>query len=440
MDSCFHRNDKERCLMKCALIFTVLLGCCSGVFADETWQPVTGIKEPDIKEIAFQGSVVCAASEKRLYRSEDNGETWNIVFLARGEYGTINFIQVFRGAVFICTNKGLFKSIDGKTNWKKIFKGVGVKENNISHVAFSEKGEIYLGTGTGFFVSRDNGATWQKDPDEAGSLSIRWIGFLDAIVFIAAETGVYKKIDSGWKRVFVTRTEEAEYDSDSADAAESAIRPVNSIYVKDKKIFLATDSGIFTSNDKGESWSRFESGGLLSQKINRLVILDSQTQYSSSAVEKDIAFARLNNILFAATDKGIFIFNDKDEIWQALYKGMDADRASSIAVDNKNRIWAATDKGLYTGNTSVIASEAKQSQKEIASAANGGLAMTEENARNDKEEDILELFNHEPTIREVQKAAIEYAEVHPDKIKQWRSAAGKKALLPDVSVGVDRYV
>lgn len=57
-----------------------------------------------------------------------------------------------------------------------------------------------------------------------------------------------------------------------------------------------------------------------------------------------------------------------------------------------------------------------------------------------QKQDILKRFEGEPAIRDVQNAAIEYAEVHPDKIKEWRDAARKKALLPNVSVGLDRYV
>ena len=50
--------------------------------------------------------------------------------------------------------------------------------------------------------------------------------------------------------------------------------------------------------------------------------------------------------------------------------------------------------------------------------------------------DVLEYFADEPTIQEVQAAAIEYAEVHPDKILKWRKKAKYKAWLPDVSFKV----
>ncbi len=57
-----------------------------------------------------------------------------------------------------------------------------------------------------------------------------------------------------------------------------------------------------------------------------------------------------------------------------------------------------------------------------------------------QKQDILKKFAKEPAISDIQEAAIKYAEVHPDKIKAWRESAKKQALLPNISVGLDRYV
>ena len=46
-------------------------------------------------------------------------------------------------------------------------------------------------------------------------------------------------------------------------------------------------------------------------------------------------------------------------------------------------------------------------------------------------------FNDESSIREVQEMAINYAEVHPLKIKEWRELSIKRAWLPNLSIGVD---
>ena len=362
-------------------------------FAGGAWEQIVGIKDSVILDVNVAKEAIYAFSEKRLYRSDDEGKTWRVLFTARGGSNAINFAGVSDQGVFVCTDNGVYKSSDGRTNWERIFKGVGESENRALHIAFSQEKEIYLGTRGGLFISSDDAATWHKDRGAAGNESVKWIGFLDRLVFIATDRGVYKESDGGWKRIFVTESEEADYDSDETDEATSAIRPVNSILVEGESIYLATDSGIFISEDAGESWKRFESTGLGSDKINRILFRDN---------------------LYAATDNGVFIFNDNDKIWQALYKGMDADIVNSIYTDNKGRIWAAASKGLY--------------KHVIASPPEADEAIS------------FDLFSHEPTIREVQNAAIEYAEVNPDKIKNWRKRANLKAFLPEVSVDYDKTI
>lgn len=398
------------------IIFGFLLACfvfISNVFADEVWQPVSGIKESDIKEIAIGGGIIYASSEKRLYRSEDSGETWKAVFTARGDSNAINFIGISEQDVFVCTDNGVFKSNDGASNWKKIFKGIGTGQNSTNHIAFNNN-KIFLGTRAGLFISSDNGITWQKSSGETGSISIKWITFLDEAVFLATEKGVYKGSGSSWKRTFITSTEEIEYDANSADGATGATKPVNSILVAQDRIYLATDSGIFVSEDKGNTWSGFPSGGLLSQKVKRIL------------------FNGMDKVNLAATDDGVFIFSDSEKIWRALYKGMATDRTYSLSIDDRGVIWVASDKGLYrsTVKTLLAAQGSAATISDVAAPSYGA----------EQEKDILRLFAYEPNIREVQEVAIKYAEVHPDKIKHWREAASKKALLPDVSVGVDRYV
>src|SRR5262245_35861457 len=57
-------------------------------------------------------------------------------------------------------------------------------------------------------------------------------------------------------------------------------------------------------------------------------------------------------------------------------------------------------------------------------------------ARADEEVDkIMARFEDEPTVREVQVAAIEYYNVSPDTIKGLRSRARNKALMPGLSLG-----
>ena len=261
--------------MRHAFLLLVFFMLCPSIFAYEAWQPVAGIKESDIKEVIAKEEIIYVSSEKRLYRSEDYGETWRVVFSARGDANTINFVNVSGQGLFVCTEKGVFRSLNGKSAWKRIFKGIGTEENGAQHIAFSQDGIIYIGTKAGLFLSNDSGATWKKDSGEAGNLSVRWITFHGEDIFLAAEKGVYKGARDRWKRVLVTSMEDVEYDSDTVDTAVIAEKPVNSMMSEQNSLFIATDTGIFVSEDGGDSWRSFPSGGLISQKVNRLLYKDN---------------------------------------------------------------------------------------------------------------------------------------------------------------------
>ena len=51
--------------------------------------------------------------------------------------------------------------------------------------------------------------------------------------------------------------------------------------------------------------------------------------------------------------------------------------------------------------------------------------------------DLDALFADEPSYREIQQAAMRYAEVHPDKIAAWRRGASLRAFLPDTTFQYD---
>jgi hypothetical protein len=67
------------------------------------------------------------------------------------------------------------------------------------------------------------------------------------------------------------------------------------------------------------------------------------------------------------------------------------------------------------------------------------LASTDARAEDDEVTRIMARFQHEPSIRDVQRAAIDYYNVSPDTIRSLRARARRKALLPGLSVGGSTY-
>ena len=360
------------------------------VFADGGWEQVAGIKEPHVRKIVCGKDILYAASEKRLYRSEDRGETWAIVFMARGSGNAINSVALFRRGVFVCTANGLFKSIDGKLDWKQVFRGRGEDEKSVLCVAFSDD-TIYIGTKAGLYVTPSDKIAWEKQRGIIGDIIIKRIVFHEGRILALSQRGVYRNNASGWERVYVIKEDSENCESEPDEGDETCDDIVTDIFSDGRNLFLASEKGIFTSEDCGDSWIKFESSGLFSEEISRFLFKDS---------------------LYAATDKGVFIFSEEKRKWRLLDVGSAGFKVNDISTDAAGRVWAACDNGLYMFESSETA---------------GSITMAGD-------------FSHEPGIGEVREVAIEYAEVSPEKIKGWRRRAGLKALLPEVSLDYDKTV
>ena len=83
-----------------------------------------------------------------------------------------------------------------------------------------------------------------------------------------------------------------------------------------------------------------------------------------------------------------------------------------------DKLWAITDKGLYK----------LQGDKYIGD----GYVDIEKSLKT-----VKATFDSEPAFQELQRAAMKFAEVGPEKITAWRREARMRALLPKVSLGYD---
>ena len=86
-------------------------------------------------------------------------------------------------------------------------------------------------------------------------------------------------------------------------------------------------------------------------------------------------------------------------------------------MDKEENLYLAADKGLY-----VFFQEERKK-----------LALRLDNPR-------LILSTPELSIQDIQKEAIKYAEVYPEKISNWRKQARIKALIPELSLDYDKTV
>jgi hypothetical protein len=148
------------------------------------------------------------------------------------------------------------------------------------------------------------------------------------------------------------------------------------------EVYIATAMGVYKSDDSGTTWEAMSRDGLLSQDV-RCILATGKSR------------------VYAVTRSGVFAY--AGERWQEISLGLVCGDISFLAHDGSGGLYAACDKGLFKASEKNIAGDTQNSSGVFSAEC-------------------------EPKIREVQEAAIRYAEVQPEKIAAWRRQAAKKPL------------
>jgi hypothetical protein len=388
-------------IMCCILSFAVAQG------QEIPWQQISR-EHLDVTALALEPAnpaTIYIAAENSVFKTEDGGVSWRNILSIRGQNRAINFLCLSSGkenSLYAATGSGLYYSQDCGENWQRIFRGRNSRENDCAAVTVLPNA-IYLGTKAGLFISKDNGRSWSKAGARLGENQIFGLAhhFEEPdYLYVACVDGVFKSRDAGksWERVFVAlRTEESpeeEQDENGENNHEAQTSQVKYIALDQNNpsvLYLATSRGVYKSQDRASTWELLSTSGLLSLDM-RLVLITQRSR------------------VLVATKTGVYAFGGAH--WQELSIRLPVEEVNFLAVDNQENLYAACDKGLFKAQF--------------------------ENPLADKQ-GILALYcKDEPKINQVQKAAIRYAEVEPEKIKDWRRKAQIKAILPRLTVGIDR--
>ena len=401
------------------LSFVVWLSMIYLAYSQEPWQGlnVDGVVS-HATAIALDSNddaIIYAGFEKGLYKSTDGGKSWKL--LAAGVITRINFLLVdkeYAGVIYAAGEKGLFKSTDAGMNWRRIFSGKSADEQNVVSLAlcYEAPKSIFIATSGGIFFSPVNLITWQKIGGALSDARVHSIvaDLVDAdTFFIASNKGLFKtqnrfasyeKVHSG----FNIESEDSATDIDSSEeeaSTEDAFFRHIAINARDRKqIYAGTSQGVYVSLDGGGVWEKKVFSGLLNEEI-RYILLDT-----GDASPK----------IYLATQQGVFRCNGSS--CEHMYKGQDFSECNQLVKDAQSRLYLAADKGLFR--------------------------LPIENTLQQKLP--LHLYSEahfprsEPTIAQIQQAAINYAEVYPEKIAHWRKQARLKAFFPQVDLSYDKTV
>ncbi len=401
----------------CGLAGSIVLAN-AGAEADEWQRMDAGLGDTSFVALALAPSTpahVFAASQSAVYESADDGQTWQERFRvpARTAISAIAVSPTHAAIVLVATNDGLYASLDGGTHWSRVFRGIGEGQRQCTHAAFhpARPRAVLLGTRGGLFISTDDGRRWTPVGIPAAARRVVSFAFDPGdpgrLYLLATEGLFVGDLDNGrWEqRVGTSQApEESVQESEGVEPAELDRPPfqLNTVTGHPQQpstVYLGTTRGVRVSDDRGVTWRWLPASGLRSTNVSRLVV-----------------HAHSPAVLYAATDRGVARYDAEHTRWQIITSGQ-AMSSTKDVIGMPHGLWAATDQGLF--------------RYEIA-------PNLLEEAEPPTARELLGNFVHEPTIAEVQNAAIRYAEVHPDKIKRWRRQAALQALFPTLNVDMDK--
>jgi photosystem II stability/assembly factor-like uncharacterized protein len=237
--------------------------------------------------------------------------------------------------VFVGTNGGVFKSVDGATTWTSA--STGLTNRQVRALAIGDAGPpvvIYAGTGGGVFKSVDGGATWV--PVNNGLVLL----LITALAVAPSDPNTVYAATQG-QGVFVTTNAGASWSPTGAMADPGvfalAVNPVDPLTVY-AGIQGGAPGGVYKTTNGGGTWNPFNTGipAGPGRDIRALTIGDGTSA----------------DILYAATFGGVFGTTDGAVNW-VPESGLTPTDIRAIFLEKPGTlprtIIAGTDQGIFVG-------------------------------------------------------------------------------------------
>lgn len=379
--------------------------------AQGVWAGKDGnIRNIDTRGLVTEKDALYLATRNEVYVATDPSDKWEPVFALPSGENEISCIAGRSRHIYVGTRRGLYRTDDRGRTWDNAFRTILPEKNNVLAIAVSkdDSGLVAMGTRKGVFLSTDSGSSWIDISGILKNKSIKCISVGKGAIYAGGDGGLYVSSGPGsdWQRSFIRTTMEHPELPDDADPVEYDIEEadygVSCVAITDTSVYAGIGKEVFQSTDNGKVWTRVPGAGL-SGNINH------------------IAAPSKSDAVYCATTKGVFEYEKSKEAWHELYKGFDkAVNITSLTIsgDDGRSLWASTDQGLY--------------RLESGRYIQDNYIDVERNLK-----DLKIVFDNEPSFAQLRKAAIDYGDVNPEKIKNWQRESRLKALAPKVSLGWD---
>lgn len=352
----------------------------------------------DISQVivsAFDDDVIYFSSGSAIFKANIKDNNIRDVFTVRGQ--KINFFIEDK----LIFDRGYVASQNSVYQWygkmlKKIF---SCGDDEVVLYVGVNRGEVFVGTTNGLYWAADDFWKWYRVKGIPFNTSVYYIDFSsdkdsNTFNYVLTSKGVYISKDMRrFNKVFSLREDEEEKEE------FMRLNYIKRDIKNPKTVYLATSKGIFYSNNKGLSWRRIFLNRLRGFNITCL----AQTKLE-------------DNVLYLATNKGVFRVDFSRGTIKNIFEGLPTSDVRWIDFNSKGKMFVGTPQGVYINDMFNLDVSGNIYSGEVFSA---------------------KIF---PSIREVQKAALDYNEVSPEKIRKWRKSLKVRGLFPKITVDYDRTI
>lgn len=353
------------------------------------------------KIIPAQDSIVTITPQAIYQKNNQNNSFQTLAHWPVSIGAVYDAVSDSEGNIYAATDQGVYVSDKQTRSIHQIFSSSNELERICRSVLIDGK-TIWIGTDRGLFVGEKNKSGWKRLKGALSQAQVLHLKQDSRFIWSAGTNDVYriekkseqteKVFSSGFNFAQSHRIEE-HFNEEDEKQNITALALEEDLGI----IFVASISSIYRSKDSGETWEALPSEHLPLKDITSLSV------FSGSENE------RLLYSLYAGTNEGVFIFRNGN--WEQIYRGMEALKINDLSFIDEV-LYAATDQGVYV--------------------------LREEKTRplaNTQQVEMVKAF--EPSIQNVHDLAIQYAEVSPEKISNWRRLAKKRAWYPKLTISAD---
>lgn len=353
--------------------------------------------------------------EGGILESKNGGKGWKRVLTVPAGHAVLILRQEPETGVWWAgTQRALYRSADDGKRWEPVVR-FGDSEGPME--CFLPAGPVlYAGFGSGLQMSADGGSSWRALPQWTGQKVYQIERDEESRVWVAAAGGVHtRSSDGSWRQIYrrpvlfdeSAGTELTDAPDPQAGSGAETDRGASKIY-----FWFSSDGGARVVD--GTRSFRISVDG---KEIETAGSIRGSLAVPPAAIGGPLDMAAL------AFADGVRLESASGDAPALQALGWPGSELRSLVYERfGDRLVAVSERGVFTLD-----------HPEISGYLEARLGPGESKAGA-----LMRTYDREPGILELQEAAMRYAEVHPEKIMEWRRAAARRAWLPTLSFGVDR--